>query len=321
MLSPKTFNAWLDLSPAEVHQRLADLGLVLCGDDRVIVCNHCRYALQPSGQTVSKHLWEIHSLPAKDRTGLNAFVRGLKLQDPNKVAPRPDGSPPHPQLIVQGGFTCLQCRYRTTSSNLLQRHMAKEHGQRKCRNETDKDILWSVADLQSWSQNGKRDFWIVADRGKENLPVLEQSPRRKRRFSEMRKEEMDREARCQQSMEDGNQEDPLHLSNWMRRTSWATTFAGTDLPLLGKLSRTTWMSDDEGGANDNGSTAVVISAVDEQNIAIVGAAIDRFLDQCEDTLRHTDHSIRCCLRRSLPHTVHRPSQCNSSTALSPCIHF
>jgi hypothetical protein len=45
MLSPKTFNAWLDLSPAEVHQRLADPGLVLCGDDRVIVCNHCRYAL------------------------------------------------------------------------------------------------------------------------------------------------------------------------------------------------------------------------------------------------------------------------------------
>jgi hypothetical protein len=187
--------------------------------------------------------------------------------------------------------------------------MAKEHGQRKCRNETDKDILWSVADLQSWSQNGKRDFWIVADRGKENLPVLEQSPRRKRRFSEMPKEEMDPEARRQQSMGDGNQEDLLHLSNWMRRTSWATTFAGTDLSLLGKLSRTTWMSDDEGEANDNGSTAVMISAVDEQNIAIVGAAVDRFHDQCEETLRHTDHSIRCCLRSHFPGrpTSHRSS--------------
>jgi hypothetical protein len=86
----------------------------------------------------------------------------------------------------------------------------------------------------------------------------------------------------------------------MRRTSWVTTFAGTDLSLLGKLSRTTWMSDDKGEANDNGSMAVVISAVDEQNIAIVGAAIDRFLDQCEDTLRHTDHSIRCCLRSHFP---------------------
>lgn len=300
MSPPKNVNAWLDLSPAEVHQRLADLGLVLCEDDRLIVCNHCKYALQPSGQTVSKHLWEVHSLPAKDRTGLNAFVRGLKLQDPNTVAPRPDGSPPHTQLIVQDGFTCLQCRYRTTSSDLLQRHMAKEHGQRKCRNETDKDILWSVAILQSWSQNGKRDFWIVTDRGKENLPVVEQSPSRKRRFSEMRKEEMDRAARRQQSMEDGNQEDPLLLSNWMRRTSWTTTFAGTNLHLLGKLSRTTWTSDDEGEANDNRSTAVFISAVDEQNIAIVGAAIDRFLDQCEDTLRHTDHSIRCCLRSHFP---------------------
>jgi hypothetical protein len=79
MLSLKTSNVWLDLSPTEVYQRLADFGLVLCRDDRVIVCNHYRYALQLSGQTVSKHLWGIHSLPAKDRTGLNAFVRSLKL--------------------------------------------------------------------------------------------------------------------------------------------------------------------------------------------------------------------------------------------------
>jgi len=117
MSSSKTVNAWLDLSPAEVHQRLAHLGLVLCEDDRLVVCNHCKYAPQPSGQTVSKHLWEVHCLPAKDRTGLNAFVRGLKLQDPNTVPPRPDDSPPHPQLIVQDGFTCLQCHYRTTSSD------------------------------------------------------------------------------------------------------------------------------------------------------------------------------------------------------------
>jgi hypothetical protein len=101
-------------------------------------------------------------------------------------------------------------------------------------------------------------------------------------------------------MEDGNQEDPLLLSNWMRRTSWATTFAGTNLHLLGKLSGTTWTSDDEGEANDNRSTAVVISAVEERDFAVVGAAIDRFLDQCEDTLRHPDHSIRCCLRSHFP---------------------
>lgn len=161
MSSSNVVNAWIDLSPDEVRQRLTALGLILCEADGVMICVHCKYALQPSGQTVSKHLWEKHSLPAKDRAGLNAFVSGLKLQDPNVVPPCPDGSMPHPHLVVQRGVTCLQYRYRTTSSNLLQRHMAKEHGQRKCRNETDKDTLWSEAALQSWSQNGKRDFWII----------------------------------------------------------------------------------------------------------------------------------------------------------------
>jgi hypothetical protein len=41
---------------------------------------------------VSKHLWERHSLPAKDRAGLNAFVRGLDLPDPNTIASKQDGS-------------------------------------------------------------------------------------------------------------------------------------------------------------------------------------------------------------------------------------
>jgi hypothetical protein len=62
----------------------------------------------------------------------------------------------------------------------------------------------------------------------------------------------------------------------VRRTSWANISAGTNLSLLVKLSRTTSMSDDEEGSEDNGSTVVVISAVDEERIAIVGAAIDRF---------------------------------------------
>jgi hypothetical protein len=45
---------------------------------------------------------------------------------------------------------------------------------------------------------------------------------------------------------------------------------------------------------------IVFSAADERRLAIVSIAIDRFLDRCEDTLRHTDHSIRCCLRSHFP---------------------
>jgi hypothetical protein len=142
----------------------------------VLVCVHCKHSLQPSGQTVSKHLWEKHSLPAKDRAGLNAFVRSLELQDPNALPPCPDGSPAHPHLAVQCGMTCLQCRYRTTSPTLLQRHMAIEHGQRKYPGGSDKGILWAEATLQSWSQQGKRDFWIVKTTREDGPLLVEQSP-------------------------------------------------------------------------------------------------------------------------------------------------
>jgi hypothetical protein len=100
-------DAWDGLSPDVVCRRLSDLGLVLCEADGVLVCIHCKYALQPSGQTVSKHLWEKHSLPAKDRASLNAFIRSLELQDPNVLSPCSERSPAHPHLVVQRGVTYL----------------------------------------------------------------------------------------------------------------------------------------------------------------------------------------------------------------------
>jgi hypothetical protein len=196
-------DVWNDLSSDELAGQLSDLGLVLCEADGVLVCVHYKYSLQPSGQTVSKYLWEELSLPAKDRAGLNAFICGLQLQ----------GSPAHPHLAVQCGVTCLQCRYRTTSPTLLQRHMTKEHGQRKCRDGSDKDTLWAEVSLQSWSQQGKRDFWIVKTTREDKPSLVKQSPRRKRRLSQIRKEEVERLAQRQQSMEAGDREDPLLSSN------------------------------------------------------------------------------------------------------------
>jgi hypothetical protein len=155
-----------------------------------------------------------------------------KLQDPNLVSSCPDGSPAHPHLIVQRGVTCLQCRYRTASTNLLQRHMTKEHGQRRCRDESDKDTLWVETDLQSWSQNGKREFWIVRT-GQEDVPSpVEQSPRRKRRLSQIHKAEVERAARRQRLMETDSGEDALLSSNWIRRTGWTEMFLGANRSFL-----------------------------------------------------------------------------------------
>jgi hypothetical protein len=133
-------DAWSDLSKSRVNRRLRGMGLILCELDGVLICSQCKYALQPSGETVSKHLWEKHRMPAKERSGLN-------LPDPNSVLKRPNGDPAHPHLLVQSGFSCLQCEYHTTSQTLLKRHLPQEHGLQLSSKSTYNDRCWSQVTL------------------------------------------------------------------------------------------------------------------------------------------------------------------------------
>jgi hypothetical protein len=50
----------------------------------------------------------------------------------------------------------------------------------------------------------------------------------------------------------------------------------------------------------------VHDAETERSLALLGSAVDRFLDRCEDTVRYTDNSTRCWLRthvRGTPYKV------------------
>jgi hypothetical protein len=279
---------------------LSGIGLVLCKSDQVLICSPCQYALQPSGQTVSKHLWERHSLPAKDRAGLNAFVRGLDLPDPNTIASKQDGSEAHPHLGVQSGVVCLQCRYRTTSMNLLQRHLVKEHGQRKTYKGNDRGKDWVDVNLQSWSQNGKRKLWIVEtprDKGSQQLNL---SPRRQKRLSQIHEAEKERATRRRRSIALNLREDPFLSSNWMRRTGWEKTFSDTDRLLLVRLTQSPVVHNGGLFLGQYHGQDIRSCEKDELRIQAVDRAVDRFFDRCEDTLQHTDHSIRCWLRSHFP---------------------
>lgn len=213
MPQPESADVWSQLPRDESRRRLDSIGLVLSESDRILICKHCRYALQPSGQTVSKHLWEKHLLPARDRAGLNAFIRSLALQDPNTVPKRPDGSAAHSHLSVHDGFACSQCDYRTTSENLLKRHLSQAHNRHSPRTSEIHAQSWSKVRLQSWTQNGKREFWVIATLDEEETPPTEQSPRKKRKLSEIHLAETERVAQRHRSLRDGTPIDPLHLSN------------------------------------------------------------------------------------------------------------
>jgi hypothetical protein len=294
MPQPKSTSVWTHLPKEEVCQRLSSIDLALYESDRVLICTRCKYALQPSGQTVSKHLWEKHFLPAKERVGLNLFVRNLDLPDPNTVPKRPDGDPIHPHLLAQSGFACLQCDYRTTSETLVRRHLSQEHGHQLSPSSTSRNRCWSEATLQSWTQNGKRGFWIVAKSENEETQVEQQPPRRKRKLSEICQAEVERTSRRCQFTRDGTPHDPIFSSNWIRRTGWVQMFANMDRGHLLNLAQTPvtqglWMGAD-------GEREMLSLAADERRLVLIGMAIDSFFDRCEDTVLHTDHSLLCWLR-------------------------
>jgi hypothetical protein len=297
MPRPGPLNAWSDLSTREVNRRLRDIGLVVCKSEEVLICTRCKYALQPSGQTVSKHLWEKHCIPAKERAGLYAFVQSLDLPDPNSVTKHSDGDPAHPHLLAQSGFACLRCEYRTTSQNLVKRHLSQEHGLQVSSASTDNDRYWSEVTLQSWTPNGKREFWIVGGPRDESVDLVQQSPRRKRKLSEICQAEADRVAQRGRFLREGTPYDPLLSSNWMRRTGWAQIFSGMDLRLLLKMIQSPMTTHGERVALGTlDEKEVVTHAADECRLRTVSLAIDRFFDRCEDTVRNTDHSLLCWLR-------------------------
>jgi hypothetical protein len=107
-------------------------------------------------------------------------------------------------------------------------------------------------------------------------------------------------------METDGGEDELLSSNWMRRTGWTEMFLGAKRSFLVMLGTSPKISGDTFDVGDAKGTRIAFPDTDERRLVTVGHAIDRFFDRCEDTLRHTDHSLRCCLRSHYPARSYKP---------------
>lgn len=220
---------------------LAALGLHLNRPEPALICLQCRYALQTSGDAVTKHLWERHSIPTSARLGLTSLVRSLRLPDPNTIETRLDGSAPHPHLVAQRGVICRHCKFRSINAELVRKHLAKEHGLRGQKGGAVRDHFDDSVWLQSWTQNGPRVYWTIQapeDNGEANPVDCNGTPKRRQRVEAMHREERERiarEAQDRQPAEVGV--DDLSLtSNWMRRTDWANRYQWANRPLLRRLA-------------------------------------------------------------------------------------
>jgi hypothetical protein len=85
----------------------------------------------------------------------------------------------------------------------------------------------------------------------------------------------------------------------MLRTDWASVYSGVNRRLLVRLVEAPSADGSPLRYGEFEGQHLQSSAEDELKTRSIGAAIDAFFDRCEDTVRYTDHSIRCWLRSTL----------------------
>ncbi|PVH90430.1 hypothetical protein DM02DRAFT_507982, partial [Periconia macrospinosa] len=231
------------------------------------------------------------------------LLRSYIILGPKELRLRSDGSPPHPYLTKHLGIACKHCGFKTTSVQVVGRHLSKDHNVKRKSSMWLRDHVVEGLTLQSWDRNGTYGYWTVAlDRSTManssfDNSLLQGSVPRLRRLEELHHNELERVAERQKATTTSTGSlDMAVNTNWMRRTGWNETFAGANRKLLVELvqmPRGRGQCINLGTYND---TVLCSGEEDEQKLALMVSALDRVFDRCEDTIRHTDVSIRCWLR-------------------------
>ena len=153
-LSPK--NPTQPCPNPEQLRKLASLGLYYNQSPKpAIICIQCGFALKPGTDRISRHLGEKHNIPKQRRHGLNRLIQSLSLPDPTSLPLRPDWSKPHPHLAQHTGYCCAHCNKRSTSIEVISRHMNKAHAGCMIPKHPDRQLQHVKSDLlfQSWTND------------------------------------------------------------------------------------------------------------------------------------------------------------------------
>lgn len=74
------------MNEEDLSCKLHRLGLILNRPEPALICWQCKYALQPNGTRVSKHLAEKHAVPASERKELVSYIDSLRLSYPTQTS-------------------------------------------------------------------------------------------------------------------------------------------------------------------------------------------------------------------------------------------
>ncbi|KEQ70846.1 hypothetical protein M436DRAFT_65669 [Aureobasidium namibiae CBS 147.97] len=129
--------------------------------------------------------------PTQSRAGLSSYVHSLHIVDPSDLPVLPHGSLAHPDLKVFRIYACKSCGQKSTSQDIIGRHMATKH--QRSRQVLDKhtDIML----CQSWTSSLSSRQWTVHNTATVTCPSPLASTSR---VKEIHEEEMTMIARHQQ---------------------------------------------------------------------------------------------------------------------------
>jgi len=151
-----------------VEKRVALLdqwGLKVVNPEQALICCHYQNALRNGADYVLQHIASHQSVESIGRDHLERHLKTFMLKDVAQLSPREDGSPRDPLLRTQPGYACRHCpissRCRTSSDQILFRHLSSQHGilRRQARATRDYDRV----SLQCWASGGvyRCQWWIV----------------------------------------------------------------------------------------------------------------------------------------------------------------
>jgi hypothetical protein len=165
--------------------------------------------------------------------------------------------------------------------------------------------------LQSWDHNGAYGYWIVqADSSASAVStfdnsLLQESASRLQRLEQLHHDERKRLTDYQSATNETGSCNIALNTNWMRRTGWAETFADADQKLLVQLPQIPRNTEKDLALRVYNGVPMHSRREDESKLSYLVTALDQVFDQCEDTVRHTDVSIRCLLRSSYPDRTYK----------------
>ncbi|RKK65963.1 hypothetical protein BFJ69_g15821, partial [Fusarium oxysporum] len=307
-------NDFIQLDPAE-YSRLEHLQLHFNLPERAIICIPCGYALAADDDRVGRHLGQKHNVSKAARRKLNTFINSLHLPNPELLPVRPDDSAPHPHLRIQNGAACKHCGRRSTSLDVLSRHISKEHKReisaiRKTGKHWVRDHIVDNLTFQCWTSNDINRAWIVKSppapaKSKGNRPLQPAVESVQKLADQLYAEEQEhlglQTLKCKPPAADSDDvSQKALLTNWMRRTDWDRIFENAECSLLISLALLPSPSPQKLYLGTYNRKELSSSRADEHKLMAIVSALDRLFDRCGETVRFTDTSVRRWLRGRFP---------------------